>query len=194
MAESVRLILTGETGCGKTRMCKAVADGLRDRGWRVAGVLSPGVWTRDQKLAIEALDLRSGEVRRLAERAGSGRDAEGPATRGWHFHAATLAWCNLLLANAGDADLLVVDELGPLEFERNEGLMRGLQAVDAGSFRMGLLVVRPELLHLARARWADARGLALQDAGEVSARAHEVLNLAVSLDAPDPGGWQASGG
>jgi nucleoside-triphosphatase len=178
MAETVRLILTGETGCGKTRMCKAVADGLRDRGRRVAGVLSPGVWAGDQKVAIDALDLRSGEVRRLADRAGAGCDAEGPATRGWHFHASTLAWCNLLLANAGDPDLLVVDELGPLEFGRNEGLVRGMQAVDAGCFRMGMMVVRPQLLELALARWPDARVLALRDAMEASARAGEVLSLA----------------
>jgi nucleoside-triphosphatase THEP1 len=180
---AVRLILTGETGCGKTRTCKGVADGLRGRGWRVAGVISPAVWMADQKVGIDVLDLRSGEVRRLAERAGGEGEAAGPATPGWRFHAATLAWCNSLLANAGDPDLLVIDELGPLELEQGQGLMQGMQAADAGRFRMGLLVVRPRLLPLARTRWPDALILALEDPTEVPGRVHEVLDLAHSSGA-----------
>jgi energy-coupling factor transporter ATP-binding protein EcfA2 len=177
-AGAVRLVLTGETGSGKTRTCKAVADALRDRGWNIAGVISLGVWVRDEKVAIDALDLRSGEVRRLAERAGMGDAGVGPATPGWHFHAGTLAWCNSLLANAGDADLLVVDELGPLELEQGRGWMQGIRAADAGRFRMGLLVVRPRLLPLARTRWPDALILGLGDPTEVPGKVHEVLHLA----------------
>jgi nucleoside-triphosphatase THEP1 len=178
------LILTGESGCGKTRICKALADGLRARGWSVAGVVTPGIWERDQKVAIDALDLRSGEVCRLAERAGAVSEVTGPATPGWSFHAGTLAWCNSLLANAGHPDLLVVDELGPLEFERDEGLTHGMQAVDAGGFRMGLLVVRPRLLPAARARWPDAMVLAVQDPSEMPAKVAELLGLADVLKEP----------
>lgn len=177
-AGAVRLILTGDSGCGKTQVCQAAADGLRDRGWSVAGVVCPGVWMADQKVGIDALDLRSGEVRRLAERAGMGDAAVGPATRGWHFHAAALAWCNSLLANAGDPDLLVIDELGPLEFEQGEGLMQGLVAADAGCYRLGLLAVRPRLLALARTRWPDARILGLDSPTEVPRTVNEILGVA----------------
>lgn len=177
-AGAVRLILTGDSGRGKTRVCQTAADGLRDRGWNVAGVVCPGVWMADQKVGIDALDLRSGEVRRLAERAGMGDAAVGPATRGWYFHAAALAWCNSLLANAGGPDLLVIDELGPLEFEQGEGLMQGLVATDSGCFRLGLLTVRPQLLTLARARWPDARILGLDSPTEVPRTVNEILGLA----------------
>jgi len=119
-------------------------------------------------------------VRRLAERAGGDGEVAGPATPGWLFHAGTLAWCNSLLANAGDADLLVVDELGPLELEQNGGWIQGIRAVDAGRFRMGLLVVRPRLLPLAQTRWPDALILGLGDPTEVPGRVHEVLRLADS--------------
>ncbi len=180
---AVRLILTGETGCGKTRTCQAVVDGLRGRGWKVAGVISPGVWMADQKVGIDALDLGSGEVRRMAERAGMGDAVARPATRGWHFHAAALVWCNSLLAKAGNPDLLVIDELGPLEFEQGEGLMQGMVAADAGRFRVGLLVVRPRLLALARARWPDARILVLDSPTEVPRTVNEILGVAGTQEA-----------
>jgi nucleoside-triphosphatase len=174
---SVRVILTGDSGCGKTRACQAVADALRNRGWKVAGVLSLGVWNAGQKVAIDALDLRSGDVRRLAERPG-GEVAAGPATPGWCFDTVTLDWCNELLEHAGDADLLVIDELGPLEFEQSEGLMQGMRAMDAGCFRIGLLVVRLVLLDTARERWPGARVVHLGGLTEQSTRVDEVLALA----------------
>jgi nucleoside-triphosphatase len=186
-AGPVRLIVTGEVGRGKTRTCGSTAARLRDLGWQVAGVLSPGVWLGDQKVAIDALDLRTGHSRRLAERAGAGRALAGPATRGWRFHAQTIAWCNSLLANTIDCDLLVVDELGPLEFKSGEGLIEGMRAVDAGRFRLGLVVVRPRLLQPAQARWPTAAVLALHELAESPAKVDQILAIAGATHPHPPG-------
>lgn len=53
-------------------------------------------------------------------------------------------------------DLLVIDELGPLEFEQDSGWQAGLQTIDTREFAIGLVVVRPELLAKALMRWPDA--------------------------------------
>jgi hypothetical protein len=44
-----------------------------------------------------------------------------------------------------------------LEFERGEGWQAGLAAIDAGDYRLGVVVIRPELLDQARQRWPAAR-------------------------------------
>ena len=180
-AGPARVIVTGEIGHGKTQACGAAAAWLREMGWQVAGVLSPGVWAEGQKVAIDALDLRSGEARRLAERAGVGYEAADPATHGWRFYAETIAWCNSLLANAIDCDLLVVDELGPLEFESGEGLTQGMRAVDGGRFRLGLVAVRPRLVQAAQARWPGAEVLNVHGPTEIPARVEQVLEYAGML-------------
>lgn len=180
-AGPARVIVTGEVGRGKTQACGAAAARLRDLGWEVAGVLTPGVWMGDQKVAIDALDLGTGHSRRLAERAGVGYEAAGPATHGWRFYAETIAWCNSLLANAIDCDLLVLDELGPLEFESGEGLTQGMRAVDGGRFRLGLVVVRPRLVQAAQQRWPGAEVLVVDGLAQISARVEQVLELAGTL-------------
>jgi nucleoside-triphosphatase len=183
-AGPVRVIVTGEVGRGKTQTCGAAAARLRELGWEVAGVLSPGVWAGDQKVGIDALDLRSGEARRLAEPAGVGYEAAGPATHGWRFYAETIAWCNSLLTDTIDCDLLVVDELGPLEFESGEGLVQGMRALDDGRFRLGLVVVRPRLVHAAQTRWPTADVLTLHGLAESPAEVDHVLAIAGGLKPP----------
>ena len=59
--------------------------------------------------------------------------------------------------------LLVVDELGPLEFVRGVGLMAGLAAVDEGRYAAAFVVVRPALVDEALRRWPDATVLDVED-------------------------------
>jgi len=180
-AAPVRVIVTGEVGSGKTQTCAEATARLRDLGWGVAGVLSMGVWAGKKKIAIDALDVRSGDMRRLADHASENHHTQGPATPGWRFHAETIAWCNLLLSAAADCDLLVVDELGPLEFESGEGLIQGMRALDDGRFRLGLVVVRPRLIHAAQACWPTAAVLTLRGPAESPSAVDRLLAIAVGL-------------
>lgn len=60
-------------------------------------------------------------------------------------------------------DLLIVDELGPLEFNRGEGWIAGLTAVDSGSYQSALVVIRPSLLKMAYQRWEVSQVFDLND-------------------------------
>jgi nucleoside-triphosphatase THEP1 len=150
------LIVSGDFETGKTRFSQQLAQGLQEAGWDVAGIVSPAVFEDGVKTAIDALDLRSGERHRLAERNQAGSSLDGPATSHWQFSQETLDWCDGVLRSASPCDLLVIDELGPLEFDRGIGLQAGLEAIDEGRYLASVVVVRSALLERVKARWSHA--------------------------------------
>lgn len=169
-AKRPRLILiTGPPGAGKTRWCRALRAAARDARYPVRGVLSVAVFYEERKVAIDLVDAAGGERRRLAVlRAwpsgiplsltlSQGNGDIVPATGRWQFDPATLAWGNHLLQQAGDGDVLIVDEIGPLEFKQGRGFQAGLAALDRGDYRLGCATVRPSLLAMARSRWPGSQ-------------------------------------
>lgn len=148
------LIVSGGRGAGKTSFCLALAQAAQGAGMAVAGLVSPAVFVAARKVAIDLHDLASGEQRRLALRARA--DAPGTEGLGWRFEANGLAWGNRLLRAWQGSDLFVIDELGPLEFLGRGGLSEGFAALARGRFRIAVVVVRPELLGAALARWPGA--------------------------------------
>ncbi|NLX42244.1 MAG: hypothetical protein GXY79_02065 [Chloroflexi bacterium] len=164
-------ILTGWRGAGKTTWCQALVEEAQRRGWQVAGLLSPAVYERDAapgaertKVRIDLVDVGTGERRVLATPAapsGDGSSGAAPSAEGahrlrWRFDEAAVAWGNDVLARAGDADLVVIDELGPMEFTYGGGFSEGLALLDGGRFRAAVVVIRPELVDTALARWPGA--------------------------------------
>jgi nucleoside-triphosphatase THEP1 len=172
-----QILLSGDIERGKTRICMQVAEGLRAQGWDIAGILSPAVWEASEKIAIEAIDLGSGEVRRLANRYTQADNNLGPKTKRWQFNADTLAWCNQVFDGIGSCDLLIVDELGPLEFERGEGMLAAFDVLEAGNYRLALVVVRPSLLAQAMQRWPAAIMMNIDDPGQVDKLTRGIMKL-----------------
>ena len=117
-----------------------------------------------RKTAIDLVDLGTGQRRRLAEVRRA--DEPGTATQRWRFAEPALAWGNEVLRAAAEGpgvDLLLVDELGPLEFVRGEGFTDGLTAMDARRYAVALVVVRPALVDEALRRWPDALVVDVED-------------------------------
>lgn len=154
-------LLTGEIQTGKTSLCLEVAEAARAAGIHLGGVVSPGVFQAEEKIAIDVLDIRSGERRRLADRLGE--NASGITTRRWAFHPEAVAWGNQVLERAVPCDLLIIDELGLLEFQRGEGFYNGFKAVGSGDYTAALVVIRPSLMEEALNRWDLARIINLDD-------------------------------
>lgn len=159
------IIITGPRGAGKTTLCGRLIRRAREAGWRVAGVLSPPRMVEGQKIGIDVVNLATDERRELAV-----RSFTAPAairTTGYAFDEQAMEWGNATLAASGDCDLLVVDELGPLELQRGQGWQAGLTVLDQGNYRLGLVVVRPELLEDARRRWPEAQEIGVGEVKEV---------------------------
>ena len=156
-------LLTGEIQSGKTNLCLDVIDIAREEGFRLGGVVSPGVFLKGKKTGIDVLDIRSRERRRLADNLGEG--GLELTTQRWAFRLDAVSWGNQILKNAVPCDLLVIDELGPLEFNRGEGWVNGFKTVASGDYTAALLVIRPSLLDEALRRWNVDRIVNLDDPG-----------------------------
>jgi nucleoside-triphosphatase len=139
------VLLTGESGCGKTTLCTRVVAALKSRGVNVAGVLTLPRFAaqRGEKIGMDVENVRTGERVALAERVAVGK---GTANLAWKFDDAGLARGTQILRDATPCDMLVVDELGPLELIHNEGWIVALDILEAGRYRAALVVVRPSLL------------------------------------------------
>ncbi len=147
--------LVGPPGCGKTTVCGQVADLARGRGLRVGGILSTGVPAdpsgRRERLVV---DLSTGRSRPLARRPpvneGAGR---------WHLDEAALAWgAEAARRGAAGADVLIVDELGPLELDEGRGWAECVGLLRDAACTLAVAVVREECLPALRNRLGPAAG------------------------------------
>ena len=141
-------MLTGERGTGKTSLCRALAAQARQHGWDIAGVTSPAVFENEIKTGILVEDVRRGENRPLAV-VEAGGTFDLPVGK-WFFDRTVLAWGDQVIASSPPCDLLIVDELGPLELLQGGGWQSARQVLRAGGYRLALVVIRPELQALAR--------------------------------------------
>ncbi len=148
------IIVTGLSGAGKTTWCRRLADLAKRQGLEVTGILSPGIFQNNRKIGIGVKDLHTGEQHQLAKLRGD-EDAE-LATPRWSFDPEILAWANEQLSRSPAGDLLIIDELGPLEFLRGEGLMAGIEHIDSTQYKVACVVVRSSLLPKALHRWPHA--------------------------------------
>jgi nucleoside-triphosphatase THEP1 len=140
------IILTGGRGVGKSTVChKAVALAGR-RGYACGGIL-----TLTRQGARHVLDVGSGQQYRLTRTSGKG---EAVIQGRFRFDPQTLSRGEAALSRATPCDLLVVDEVGPLELERGQGWASAFDVLRAGEYGLALLVVRPALIAQARDRLA----------------------------------------
>lgn len=136
-----RIILVGESGEGKTQLLIDIVQNLRKQSVKVEGVLSPGIFDDGKKVAIELLDLATNHSRICARLA---LETKSDLEFGdWAFDREALAWGNQRLNNIGQTDVFVLDEVGPLELEKGEGLQTGLEIAQNGWFKVGLMTARP---------------------------------------------------
>jgi nucleoside-triphosphatase THEP1 len=155
-------LLTGTSGTGKTTFCRILAQHACSLGWEVAGLLSPA-WIEDgQKIGILAEDLRSREQHPLAY---SAPQPQADLQLGqWYFDKQVLQWGRCVLENSSPCDLLIVDELGPLEFEAEGGFWTAFAVISARNYRTGCVVIRPSLMAQACTRWPWAQPLPIGEA------------------------------
>lgn len=148
------ILLSAEKGSGKTTALIRLREKLTTLSLSSRGVLSPPVEKNGEKTAIDLMDVSTGQRRQLAIPA----TIENPEPSGlhWRLDRETLEWGNGLLSEAVPCDILFIDELGPLEFDRGEGLMNGFTAIDSRRYLVALVTIRPSLLRSAFARWPNA--------------------------------------
>ena len=144
-------LVTGDIGTGKTTATGRIVALARAKGYVCAGLWAPAKIVDGKKAGIETVDLIHGERRLLARVT---PEKAGERMGRYTFDPAVFAWANqvLLDAIAAQPDLLVVDEIGPLELERGGGLSPVLASLATGSVPRALVIVRTWLVDALRTR------------------------------------------
>jgi nucleoside-triphosphatase THEP1 len=131
---------------GKTTLCLRTVTLAKEARYSCAGLLTLRE-DDDQRILV---DVRTGDRRSLT--------ASGPTSvpvGRYLFDPNTLAWGTAILARSAPCDLLVLDELGPLEMAGG-GWAVGMDVLREGRFLLALVVVRPELVTEVLKRFPDA--------------------------------------
>jgi nucleoside-triphosphatase THEP1 len=163
-----QILLSGPRRCGKSTWCRQLAQAARDAGLPVYGLLSLTGEVGGRRGWIDLIDLHRGDQVRLAThrraRPIPPGASPGPRTASWQFDPRSLEWgCTRLeaLSSLPSTSLFIMDELGPLEFERGLGFVHAMTLFDPPQSLLSVAVIRPELLALAQARWPAARPMHL---------------------------------
>ena len=156
-------VLSGLSGSGKTSLCSDIASQACDAGMSVGGFLSPAIFEGDQKVGIDQIDVSTGEKRRLGWRVAKDRERTVGC---WLLDDDVLAWVNQLVTKLSDEDLIIIDELGPLELVAGGGYQESVRLLDEERYRLALVVIRPTLLNVAQARWPHLQIATLEGGGK----------------------------
>lgn len=179
------VLVTGDRGVGKTYLCRRIVEEAQRLGYSCAGVLSPAVFEGGEKVGITLVDISSGEKRPLA---GVGGDPEGLRWGRYRFVSSTLEWATEVLGAASPCDLLIIDELGPLELELRQGLVKAFEVMAKCGFSLALVVVRPELVESVKSRLEDkvisVHRVTRSNRDELTMDIVGALDKAVSRDLP----------
>ena len=164
-----RLILwTGPKHCGKTTGAAKLVEIARAEGLNVAGVLAPSIYNNSKLVGFDVLELRNETRTPLAR-----RKINASNTGQFTFITDGLKLGNSALSAEATktADIVIVDEFGPLELD-SKGWRENVDSLLVSSNTVILLVVRQELVGKVRQLYAnipcrDIVGTQLKSIGEV---------------------------
>lgn len=135
-------LVVGPPNSGKSAYLQDVVELGRSRGKHVAGVISHGIWQEGAKSGFILEAVASGERRLFAV---SEPRWQPILTLGrFYFSPGAIAWGNQTLLESTAAELVVIDEFGPLELEGG-GLWPGIAFLLHNSPAPLLIAVRPSL-------------------------------------------------
>jgi len=145
------ILWVGPKHSGKTTAAARLAQVAGEHGFVVAGLLAYSVYRDGQLFGFDACDLRTGARAPLAV-----RKTQGGQIGSFHFleEGVTLGSAALGRAATDGADLVIVDEFGPLELA-SQGWRGAVDSLVSAGQTPLLLVVREELADTVQQLYAD---------------------------------------
>lgn len=135
-------ILTGPVNSGKTTFLKRVIEELKRQKFKLDGFLSEAILENQEKIGYDLLDLGSERIIPFIRK--SGRQ-DWPRIGPFFFIPEGLSWAKKIILRSREAEILVVDEIGPLELS-GKGLWPVLEKVIFMRAQKVLLVLRRNIL------------------------------------------------
>ena len=159
----MRLLVVGEPSSGKTSWCREYIDGRRKCGSSVGGVLSPAIEEQGRRIGSNAIDLLTGQevpfARLSRYRSFKGGEVVGDYTIS--RHGISFACRAIKRAVDSRCDLVVIDEVGPLELG-GKGLMPAVELALASPVNV-LIVVRTSLKEAVQRRFPQYEFVVVAD-------------------------------
>ena len=171
-AKAKIFIISGEAGSGKTRLITKLVSGIKQNGIKITGIISPARFEHGKKTGIFAEDIYSQE-RMLLAYYQPGWDPENPK-REWKMDPEVLKWGESILLNSTPTRVLIIDELGYLEFEKDTGWTKAFDILEEGLYEVAIIAVRESLLPLAVQRWKTAKVIHLEEPSQIIAQAADL--------------------
>ena len=141
----MRLLVVGEPGSGKTSWCREYIDRRRKSGSTVGGILCPAIEKQGQRVGSNALNLLTGQEVPFARLSRYRSFKQGEKVGDYTISRDGILFaCNAIeRAVESRCDLVVIDEVGPLELQ-GKGLMPAVELALASAINV-LIVVRRSL-------------------------------------------------
>jgi len=173
------ILWAGPKHSGKTTSAARLAQAAGEHGFAVTGLLAPSVYRNGKLFGFDACDLRTGARAALAVRA-----THGGQVGSFHFmeEGVRLGGAALGRAATDGADLVIVDEFGPLELA-SQGWRGAIDSLVSAGQAPLLLVVREELAGTVRQLYADVPCRQLNAIAPESV--HEVIRLLAATAASE---------
>lgn len=145
-------LITGPPRSGKTTVIQRVRSRLKEQGYRVDGIYCPELRVDGTRVGFEIMDLTTGDARVLAHV----DQADGPSVGKYRVNVENIdTICASAIPRAfEEADVLLVDEIAPMEVHSDEFGRQVTRALDA------------EMLLIAAIHYRSTEGFI----GEVKAR------------------------
>lgn len=144
-------LITGPRGSGKTTWCWTLYQEALQCDIKPQGLISIPVFVENQKIGINLQALPMNECYPLATRRQNGTGYS--LTRDWKFNPETLQWGNRIISQIKHTRLLILDEIGPMEFYSQGGWQAAFPLVSRRHYHWAVVVIRPALLPQAQERW-----------------------------------------
>jgi nucleoside-triphosphatase THEP1 len=144
-------IITGNVGRGKTTFARQLAGKLISRGISIAGFYSEGIQEDGQRVGFDLIDITTGQRMVISRKIPS----DGWIRYGhYHFNPAVFRKeGEMLFSRAQEgADLLVIDEIGPLEMN-DSGWSFVIEQICVTSDLPMIWVVRKSMVERAASKW-----------------------------------------
>ncbi len=167
-------LIIGERDVGKTILCSNLIENLKFKGYSVAGIISPGIYHDGMKVGITAMNIKSGEQVKLADYS-PGWDIEN-SLRVWRIISDAISWGNDVLNKSIPCDVLIIDEIGYLEFEKNNGWNKSFEILEKNGFKIAFVVVRKCFVESALLHWGKAQIIKIENVEKVDLVSENILH------------------
>ena len=172
----MRLLVVGEPGSGKTSWCREYIDEQRKRGATVGGIVCPAIQQQGQRVGSNALDLLTGQAVPFARLSRHESLKAGEKIGDYTISKDGILYARGAIKRAIDngCDLVVIDEVGPLELS-GKGLMPAVESA-LGSAANLLIVVRSSLREALQKRFPEYAFMVVADLTQSASKGIELAN------------------